>query len=153
TPSQADEVSRAVLDRFRNLDLITGDANPDCVLGGVGYRPGQAVAELYKRRKRQIRFWELATCGVEPHAGKGFNEWAVGPSVEGFDCPACGAGIEPFDDAFGDAIGKAVGEWMDQSGPALVSCPECRQKCSITEWRCKPPFGFGNLSFRFWNWP
>src|SRR5262249_6007545 len=115
TPSQADEVARAVLDRFRDLGLITGDANPDCVLGGVGYRAGQAVAELYKRRKREIRFWELVTCGVEPHVGRGFNEWALGPSCEGFGCPACGAGIEPFDDAFGDAIGKAVGEWIDQS--------------------------------------
>jgi hypothetical protein len=153
TPSQADEVARAVLDRFRNLGLITGDANPDCVLGGTGYRPGHAVAELYKRRKREGRFWELVTCGVEPHVGRGFNEWALGPSCEGFVCPACGAGIEPFDDAFADAIGKAVGEWMDESGPALVPCPECRNKRSIAEWQCNPPFGFGNVSIRFWNWP
>lgn len=152
-PGQADGVARAVLDRFRDLGLITGDANPDCVLGGTGYRPGHAVAELYNRRKREVRFWELVTCGVEPNVGRGFNEWALGPSCEGFVCPACGAGIEPFDVALTDAIGEAVGEWMDESGPALVSCPQCRMRRSITEWRCKPPFGFGNVSFRFWNWP
>ena len=27
------------------------------------------------------------------------------------------------------------------------------EKHSVTEWRFKPPLGFGNLSFRFWNWP
>src|SRR5438552_2820058 len=90
TPSQADGVARAVLDRFRNLGLISGDANADCVLGGTGYRPGNAVAELYKRRKTECRFWELVNCGVEPHAGRGFNELALGPSCEGFVCRACG---------------------------------------------------------------
>jgi hypothetical protein len=153
TPGEADGVARAVLDRFRKLGLITGRANPDCVLGGTGYRPGPAVAASYKLGKRECRFWELVTCGVEPKVGRSFNEWAVGPSCEGFNCPACGADIEPFGDAFGDAIGKAVGEWMDGFGPAVVPCPACRKERPITEWQCKPPFGFGNVSFRFWNWP
>jgi hypothetical protein len=153
TLHQADGVARAVLERFRKLGLITGKANSDCVLGGTGYRPGPAVADLYKLRKRECRFWELVTCGVEPHVGRAFNEWALGPSCEGFKCPACGAEIEPFGDAFGHAISKAIGKWMGESGPAVVSCPACLRKLPITDWQCKPPFGFGNVSFRFWNWP
>jgi hypothetical protein len=153
TPSQADGVVRAVLERFRNLGLIAGDANPDCVLGGIGYRPGPAVAELYQRQKREGRFWELVTCGVEPHVGRAFNEWALGPACEGFVCPACGAHIEPFGNALGDEMATAASEWVNESGGALVSCPECLSNRPITEWQCRPPFGFGNLSFRFWNWP
>lgn len=153
TPSQANAVARAVLDRFRHLGLITGKANPDCVLGNTGYRPGPAVASMYKLSKGESRFWELVTCGVEPRVGRAFNEWALGPSCEGFTCPMCGAEIEPDGAAFGDAIGTAVGEWIDESGPALVSCPQCRNKRPIAEWQCKPPFGFGFVSFRFWNWP
>lgn len=153
TPSQAEGVARAVLSRFRSLGLITGGASPDCVLGGAGYRPGHAVAGLYRRQAGEVRFWELGICGVEPGVGRRMNEWALGPSCEGFVCPACGAGIEPVDGAFVDAIGNAVGEWMDESGRDLVSCPACRQKRAVTEWQCRPPFGFGNVSFRFWNWP
>src|SRR5262245_43097065 len=153
TPREADAVARAVLGRFRKLGLIAGRANQDCVLGGAGYRPGPAVANSYKFLERECRFWELGACGVEPNVGRSFNAWALGPSCEGFTCPACGADIEPFVDPFADAIAKAAGEWMEESGPALVRCPECRKKRPITDWQCKPPFGFGNVSFRFWNWP
>lgn len=153
TPGEADGVARSVLRLFRQLGLITGEANPDCVLGGTGYRPGPAVADAYILRRRDLRFWELRTSGVEPKVGRSFNDWALGPSCEGFTCPACAAVIEPFGDPFMDAIFKAVGEWTDESGPALVPCPECRKERPITEWQCKPPFGFGNVSFRFWNWP
>lgn len=153
TPKHAEGIARAVLGRFRELGLITGRANSECVLGGTGYRPGPAVASSYKLRKRECRFWELVTCGVEPQVGRAFNEWALGPSCEGFVCPACGARIEPFGDSFMDAIEKAIGEWMDQSDSADVPCPACGKKRPITEWGCKPPLGFGNVSFRFWNWP
>lgn len=153
TPNQAEGVMRAVISRFRKLGLITGKLNGDCVLSGKGYRPGPAVAELYKLQKCECCFWELVTCGVEPHVGRGFNMYALGPACDGFVCPACAAEIEPFGDAFGTAVMKAVGEWMDECGPALVPCPNCRKKRPITEWQCKPAFGFGNLSFRFWNWP
>src|SRR5262249_62115109 len=43
TPSQADGVARAVLDRFRNMGVISGDVTPNCVLGGIAYRPGDRV--------------------------------------------------------------------------------------------------------------
>jgi hypothetical protein len=34
-----------------------------------------------------------------------------------------------------------------------VHCLKCRKSRPIHEWQCKPPLGFGNLSFRFGNWP
>jgi hypothetical protein len=90
---------------------------------------------------------------VEFEVGRGFNEWALGPVCEGFHCSTCGGTIEPFGDEFGDAVGMAIGEWWNQSGPAVVCCPRCRARRSITEWECRPSLGFGNLSVRFWNWP
>jgi hypothetical protein len=152
TLSEANAVSQAVLDRFRQLGLITGEANSDCVLGGTGYRPGPAVADLYKREKREGRFWEMLTCGVEPNVGRSFNEYALGPVCEGFTCPSCGAHIASYA-GLGDALFKAIGEWMDQAGQALTPCPICSAEHPITQWQCKPPMGFGNVSFRFWNWP
>jgi len=152
TPSQAEGIVRAVLDRFRNLGLITGDADPDFVYGGPRYRPGHALAELYEYDKHRSPFWETYNCSLEFNANRYFNGWALNLSEKGFICPACGAA--PFDP--GDAwksIGKAVEEWMDESGPSLVPCPECRKTYSITEWRHDPPLGFCNVSFTFWNWP
>jgi hypothetical protein len=104
---EAEDVSRAVLGRFRELGLITGKLSDECVLGGKGYRPGPAVADLYKLRDGERRFWELVTCGVEPVVARGFNVWALGPSFEGFLCPSCAAKIEiePSFDPFGNAVG------------------------------------------------
>jgi hypothetical protein len=150
---EAADLSRAVLDRFRKVGLIAGRANGDCVLRGKGYRPGPAVPDAFKRQRRECRFWELVTCGVEARVGRGFNAWALGPVCEGLGCPSCGSEFEPFGDALGDAIEKAIGEWIQQSGRALVPCPQCRTSRPITEWGCKPPLGFGNLAFCFWNWP
>ena len=153
TIEEAKDVARAVLAQYRKHGLIPGKANRECVLGGKGYRPGPSIPRLYKRQPREGRFWQLLTCGIEPHVGRGFNDLALGPVREGFSCPACRAEIEPFEGAFGDELARAIAEWLDQSGPALVRCPKCEERSLITQWQCKPPLGFGNLSFRFWNWP
>ena len=50
-------------------------------------------------------------------------------------------------------LSEAIGQWIEQSGPALVPCPSCKGHVPVTEWRCQPPLGFGNLSVVFWNWP
>jgi hypothetical protein len=150
---EAESVSRDVLDRFRALGLITGRASRDCVLGGKGYRPGPAVAGLYKPMKGEYTFWKLATCGVEPVIERGFNECAMGPSCDGYHCSACGADIGPFDAAFDDSASRAVRKWLNGAARPTVQCPRCGKRRPITEWECRPPLGFGNLAFRFWNWP
>ncbi len=153
TLDEADGLQRAVIDRFRTLGLITGELDPDCVLGGRGYHPGPAIPQFYDRDEREGAFWELRTCGVEPQVRRSYNFWALGPACEGLTCPACRTTVKPLNDEFGDAVGEALGEWDNESGPALLTCPQCSQSQTITEWQCHPPLGFGNLSFRFWNWP
>jgi hypothetical protein len=150
---QAKDTSRAVVAEFRRRGLITGRASGAGVLSGKGYYPGPSVPGLYALQKGEYRFWELVTCGLQANVGRGFNEWALGPACEGFSCPSCGAEIPPFDDDFDDAISAAVQQWLDDSGPARVPCPHCSKKTAVTKWICEPPLGFGNLSFRFWNWP
>lgn len=149
----AEAVAPAVLDHFRTLGLIIGEAVPDRVFGGTGYRPGPAVPGLYTLSDREGRFREPVTCGAEFQVGRGFNEWALGPVCQGFLCSACSATIEPSVDESGNAVGMAIEEWVNQSGPALVPCPRCRVQRSITEWECRPPLGFGDLAVRFRNWP
>jgi hypothetical protein len=154
TPDQADEIIQLVLARFRSLGLITGDATPDCVLGGEGFRPGPAIPDLYQVvGKNDYRFWRAQISGVETKAGRSFNEWALGPSCNGFACPNCQASIEAFDDTFTDSFFSGIGEWFEQTGEGLVECPQCRKALPVTSWECSPPLGFGNARFFFWNWP
>jgi hypothetical protein len=150
---EAEEVAERVLCRFRKLGLITGEANPDCVLGGVGYHPGPAVSEVYQPGEDEFRFWELRSCGVQAQVGREFNYWALGPCCVGTACPKCNTEFEPDDDRLDDRLFEASGNWVTQSGPVLVSCPICGSEVPVTEWACKPPLGFGNLSFTFWGWP
>ncbi len=150
---QARDTSNAVIVEFRKRGLITGKAIGDSVLGGKGFRPGPAISDLYAARKADGHFWKLVTCGVEPEVGRGLNEWALGPVCEGLACPSCTSEIQPFDDDFDEAINGAIQQWLDESGPALVPCPHCSEEIVVTKWHCKPPLAFGNLSFRFWNWP
>lgn len=151
--ADAPAVCEQVVDRLRELGLIAGKLNSKCVLSGEGYLPGPAMPKLYQVPKGGDRFWELVTCGVEPQVGRHFNYEALGEACEGFACPACGEGIDPFDDVFQDVLGAAVDQWLKQSGKGLVACPECKKKTTITKWHCQPPLGFGHLSFSFWNWP
>jgi hypothetical protein len=49
--------------------------NNGLVLGEHGYRPGLAVTGLYRGERREGRFWELLTCGVDSRP--------VGPMLAG----------------------------------------------------------------------
>jgi hypothetical protein len=153
TIEEASDLRARVLRRYRKDGLITGRANGDCVLGGEGYRPGPSIPRVYRPSKSEGRFWELKTCGIEVRIERQFNYWAYGPSCQGFSCPLCKAEYEPRDERMNDRFSDAVGQWVDQSGPALVRCAVCNGEVPFTEWLWEPPLGFGNLSFTFWNWP
>jgi hypothetical protein len=149
----APDVCKQVVERLRELKLISGGLSKKCVLGGSGYLPGPGIANTLRLGKGEHRFWELVICGVEPEVGRHFNHWALGEACEGFVCPACGEGIDPFDEEFGEALGEGLTKWSKQASKAPVACPHCPKKTDVTKWICHPPLGFGNLSFSFWNWP
>jgi hypothetical protein len=150
---EADELAERVLCRFRDLGVIAGEADPDYVLESVGYLPGPALSEVYQPGKDEFRFWESRFSGVQARVGREFNYWALGPCCDGTACPKCKTEFEPDDDRLGVQLFEASGQWVKQSGPMLVSCPECGKDVLVTEWECRPPLGFGNLSFTFSEWP
>jgi hypothetical protein len=149
---EANETMARVLHRFRDDGLIVGELDADCVLGGEGYRPGPALPKVYELSDSEHPFWELHVCGVEPQVGRAFNYWAYGPSHEGFSCPICKTEYGSDDNRLSDEFSQAIGQWVEESGPALVRCVICAREVPLTEWLWTPPLGFGNLSFRFWNW-
>jgi hypothetical protein len=154
----AQELSAKVIEALVDRGLIVATANEDCVLGGMGYFIGPKIKRAYKLSQGEGAFWKLTTSGVEPVVQRGFNEWALGPVCEGLICPSCRAKFMPFDeklgDTFGDPFAKSIGNWMKGIDAASAClCPRCSATIPLTEWGCDPPLGFGNLAFRFWNWP
>ncbi len=64
-------------------------------------------------------------------------------------CRACGARF----DAYSDEWVEAVGAWHQGDDSAAFACPECGNPERVTEWSGESTSGFGNLGFKFWNWP
>jgi hypothetical protein len=149
---EAKSIATNVLKRFRAAGLIASRPNGHCVLGGTGYPPGPKMPKLYELEYGS-RFWELATNGVEVRIGRGFNESALGPACDGFRCPSCGTEFDPFASELGTTILAAAAKWRNGLDKARVRCPNCKNLPLVTQWECKPPIGFGNLAFGFWNWP
>jgi hypothetical protein len=150
---EADELAERVLCRFRDLEVVAGEANPDCVLDGVGYLPGPALSEVYQRGEDEFRFWESRSSGVQARVSREFNYWALSPCCDGTACPKRNTEFEQDDDRLVDQLFEACGNWAAQSGPMLVSCPECGEIVLVTEWVCRPTLGFGNLAFTSSGWP
>jgi hypothetical protein len=153
TLGQADMVKQRVLGVLHEHALIVREADMECALGSLGYRPGPAVHEVYELTENELPFWDQITCGVELRVGRDFNHWAYGTSCEGYSCPLCSQGFKPDDEDLAEVLSEAIGQWVEQTGPALVLCPSCKRQMPVSEWRCTPPLGFGNLSVVFWNWP
>jgi hypothetical protein len=88
--------------------------------------------------------------GMEIIIGKTvFHSGGIGPTEP--VCPRCGT-RQAYDDG-SDAWISAIDEWFAETGPGLLRCPNCGHTEPITEWPLDPPWGFGNLGFKFWNWP
>lgn len=64
-------------------------------------------------------------------------------------CPGC---RRILDDPEGDWQ-VAVHAWIGGDDDAALLCPACGKESTVTTWSTNSCFGFGNLAFRFWNWP
>lgn len=64
-------------------------------------------------------------------------------------CPSCD---KPLEDADG-LWQAATQDWIGGDDDAALRCPECGKESPVTGWRYGPRYGYGNLAFRFWNWP
>jgi uncharacterized C2H2 Zn-finger protein len=64
-------------------------------------------------------------------------------------CPACGSAFREQDDLWREA----EQEWLAGDDEAFLDCPTCQIGGNLVEWGYGTDYGFGNLAFRFWNWP
>jgi hypothetical protein len=113
----------------------------DCVVGGLGHRPGPRVAEA----ARDASFVDLAMNGMEVRLPHGVELFAPAQGAPHVSCPKCKHTLE----------GEMLYEHLmphDPSAPTpRVSCPGCGDARAIEEWNAHGA-AFGNLAFFFWNW-
>ena len=66
-------------------------------------------------------------------------------------CPKCGAEY-PTDDP-DESWEAAVQGWLAGDDDSPLACARCQVGAPVAGWNYHSEFGFGNLAFRFWNWP
>ena len=84
-------------------------------------------------------------CGMDVSIGR--NVFDTGEFGYGLFCPICKHQFNT------DAMdwGAPVGQWYESGHVDNLPCSECSASMPFTEW-FQPPFGFGNLAFRFSEW-
>jgi hypothetical protein len=64
-------------------------------------------------------------------------------------CPACGKSLEDLEAEWV----PAAQAWIAGDTEASLACPSCGKITGVSRWAYGSGYGFGNLAFRFWNWP
>jgi hypothetical protein len=64
-------------------------------------------------------------------------------------CPSCGAAMV---DPEGNWQSAELA-WIGGDDDSGLRCAPCGQESPVAAWSYDSSFGFGNLAFRFWNWP
>lgn len=64
-------------------------------------------------------------------------------------CPRCGKALEDPDEEWR----AAAQAWLAGDDDSMLACPGCGLAAPVASWSYGSRFGFGNLAFRFWNWP
>jgi len=62
-------------------------------------------------------------------------------------CPNCNT-KSPQDKTWSNA----VTDWYE-GGQGQLECVHCKHTTPVSEWEHIDPWGFGELTFKFWNWP
>jgi hypothetical protein len=143
TPDEAEALGRQIVQWLIEREILTPDSNEDCVLGGVGYPPGPKAAQAVEHPENIGLF---SVCGMKVNTGRSI-QWTNDVAAW---CPRCDS--QQSGARFEDRWFLAAREWSDGEA-GTIRCESCGVASPITSYRQGDfPWGFGNLSFEFWNW-
>lgn len=149
TAAEAPDLAAATLDWLVQQDIVMATAT-DCVLAGVGHAPGPNYASIVTTPDPRLH--TLRTNGLHVIVQRTVFHSSEPRLVT---CPRCTAVTEfgfTGPDEQWEHMSAAIGIWYDGGGDSYT-CPTCRQPTGLNELRWDPPWGFGYLGFKFWNWP
>jgi len=139
--------ANALVNRLREYlisERIIVREETDCALG-PGYAPGENYL-LATENSAEFLF-QTRPNGVEFIAQRSVF-YSMGVDAISLVCSACGGRF-----GIGDEWGSAVDDWYESKGPGMIACRHCGISAPITDWQHEPPFAFGHVGVKFWNWP
>lgn len=150
---EARELGAVILTWLVDERIVAGSLTP-CGLGaddmayapGINFMKAAGGAENSASNCNYAAFSTMATNGMQviTHRELSFNMQGDFAAVR---CPACDAESEQ-----GANWSAAAEAWhAGQAGKLL--CTLCGEINPISEWEHIDPIGFGNLTFKFWDWP
>ena len=140
--SEATSLANRVIKELQSAGIIS-EKLTDCVLGGKGYSPGNNFQSAVETATDDLT--DLLINGVEVIIEKTvFDSGSNG--LEGINCPSCDHDIIELN------WDEAISKWYEGQDDE-VPCPSCKSVRSITKYNFHPTWSFGNLGFKFWNWP
>jgi hypothetical protein len=156
TAQQAAELGERARSWLIERGILAREAT-DCVLSsGLGHGPGPnyVLAIIEEDISPELKpyildFRTLWTNGMGLITGHSVFH----PSEGAFDefqmpCPSCGA-----ENSGPNRWCEAVSGWYEGGQPPPITCTACGSATAITEWSVNPPWAFGYLGLKFWNWP
>jgi hypothetical protein len=151
TPDEAEPLAAATLAWLVDTGVVLPDAT-DCGLSSPGHAPGPRWATAVIAA--DPRLIELRTNGVEFVTGRSVF---YSMDTDQVTCPHCGHvtvlnddGGQPNDAWW--ALSEAIDAWYQGAG-GDHPCPHCRRPVGLNDWTWSPPWGFGHLGLKLWNWP
>jgi len=148
---EAEPLAAAALAWLVETGIVLAEAT-DCVLSGRGHAPGPRYATAVTEADPGLL--ALRTNGVEAITGRSVF-YSMG--AEDVTCPHCRQ-VTVLNDDRGhpndawQALSDTIDAWFD-GGRGEHPCPRCGHLVGLNEWTWSPPWGFGHLGIKFWNWP
>ena len=144
TAEEAEPLAMHVRDWLITEGIVSSELT-DCILSNKpGHPPGPDYTKAAAEAPSYFR--SLAVNGLEIILGRNVFWTTFGCELV---CRGCGRQFEAPSPEWRDA----VDEWYKCLGPGMLACPHCGYREPVTEWKHEPDWGFGNLGFKFWNWP
>lgn len=114
----------------------------DCALGGLGYAPGIKCSLAFDGTRKEVMHWR--TNGLQVVIARTIFYSAGADLI----CDRCRKGTWE-----GTAFSHPLSPWSAGDDNSIFKCPHCGHETPVTDCKFDPPWGFGNLGFKFWNWP
>jgi hypothetical protein len=144
---QAETLASKIQKWLIDEGIIEAIPTHGCVPGGSGYSPGPNCINVVENADLfPTEYWtdglKIVTGRTVFHPGQG--------SIERVICPECKTHIT--DEIYFKVVVEAIDNWYS-GNEGRLQCLNCGGITPVTEWEFEPTWGFGNLGFKFWNWP
>jgi hypothetical protein len=147
TIGEADHLARHVVAWLAEKGVVRPNPSEE---GGYDRGPGAADIAQPAVVRREHETIPPVHFHLQVLIGRMSHSESLSESVQpGMSCPACGT---PVNDALNENWEAATLEWTTGDDDAALRCEGCGKESSVTAWRYRN-YAYGNLAFRFWNWP